>query len=241
MYDRQMVAFGARRSAVIACLLLVTASRADAGECAPQLLTPTIATPENATLPSGGGLLVVERSGRSDMAGAGPVTDWRFVDGKKRVAPVARTLAPGLSVLAPVGSRLETLKKQKIRTFRRSTDAAPPLAAPAIKKVEQIRSRQGYRITTFVRAELAAPAPAEQYLVVFDKDGKTARSFGVAAKDATAVTIYIEAECTVVPDKTLRTDAGEQIKLAWVNATGQMSPLSAAFTVESPAGAGPLP
>lgn len=217
----------------LAFLLALASHRyALAGECAPRILSPTIATADGATIPKGGGIVVVQSLG-DGLAAHGPMSSWRFVDGGRVVALSSRTIAPGLTVLEPIGSRLQTTARGKPRTFT-VTSAADLLAAPKVKSVEQTRTHQGYRVTTTVSVVLDKPATAAQFLVVYDKDGKVARSFGTAKAGDTRVDIYTAAECTTLPDGTLVTQAGDAITFAWLDPTGRLSARSAVAIVTAP-------
>ncbi|MFN0248661.1 MAG: hypothetical protein ACKV2T_17360 [Kofleriaceae bacterium] len=212
----------------------VQAAAANAGECAPRILTSRIVTPDKATIPNGGGIVVLQSDAdNKESAVTGAIKSWRFVDNRRRVAPVVREIAPGLSVLDPVGTRLDNAKRGKLRAFTRGTAAASPLAPPKVKAVKHELSAAGRRINTYVSVELDQPATADQFLVVFDKAGKVARSFGAAKTGDTRVVIYTAGECMLVPDGTLATEAQDSITLAWLDTTGQLSPRSAVVTVTS--------
>lgn len=225
---------------VIAIVATLAPAPARAGQCAPRILSPKIVTADSATIPKGGGLVVVQ-SDDSSVTAIGPISSWRFVDKKRRVAPTLRAIAPGLTVLAPVGTRLDNAKRGKLRTFTLGKDATSPRPAPTVKSIEQLRSAQGYRVTTYVSVELDQPVTADQFLVAYDKEGKVARSFGTAKSGDTHVVIYTAGECTLLPDGTQVTQAGDSITLAWLDTTGQLSARSAAVAVTNKGGDKPMP
>ncbi|MEZ4399270.1 MAG: hypothetical protein R3B06_04580 [Kofleriaceae bacterium] len=228
-----------RTVTVIAALLLVAAPAAHAGQCAPRLLTPAVVTPDGAALPADGGLLVVDQEpAQASLApgvGArpfpGPIGDWRLVAGKQRIAPTVKTVAPGLRVIAPAGTRLVGARKVPIATFSVDKAPRPALAAPVATGVIE-RTSGGRRSYTTLRAELKAPAAPGRYLVVLGQDGAP-RSWGQAAPGGREVIVYASGGCTTVPDGTIASRRGEQVRLVWVDADGRTSPPSAPLTVMS--------
>jgi hypothetical protein len=216
----------------VAVLLAAYEGSASAGQCAPQFLSPQIVTPDKAVIPVGGGILVADGNRDEVTAAVGPLKDWRFVNGKRRVAPKLRVLAPGLTVLEGTGTRLDNAKGIKLRSFtqRKITSA---LTAPTVKAVESRSVSAGRRINTYVNVVLSKPASLDGFVVVFDKEGKVPRSFGVAKAGATSVLVYSAGECNVLPDGTQVTQTGDTITLAWVSDTGLMSAPSAAIKVVS--------
>lgn len=171
---------------------------------------------------------------------AAPIKNWRFAEDKRRVAPKERGLAPGLTVLEVAGTRLEDGRGHKLRAFARAKDAPAAPAAPKVKAVELVKSHAGYRVNTSVNVVLEEAPPDGLFLVVFDAEGKP-RSFGRSQPTSTSVEVYSAGECITSPQGTLPTQPGDTIRLAWVDDTGVMSPMSETKTVKAAARDGPGP
>ena len=210
-----------------------------AGDCAPRFPRPRIVTPDGAAIPVGGGILVEETANTNGAAlEAAPIKAWRFAEGKRRVAPKERELAPGLTVLEVVGTRLENASGHTLRGFTRAKDAPAAPPAPKVKAVELVKSHAGYRVNTHLTVELEDASPAGLFLVVFDGEGKP-RSFGRSQRASTSVEVYSAGECITSPQGTIPTQPGDTVRLAWVDDTGVMSPMSQALMVKSRARDGP--
>ncbi len=210
-----------------------------AGDCAPQFPRPRIVTPDGAAIPVGGGILVEHTTNTNGAAlEAAPIKAWRFAQGKRRVAPKERELAPGLTVLEVAGTSLENGRGHTLRGFTRAKDGPVAPTVPKVKAVELVKSHAGYRVNTHVTVELEEAIPAALFLVVFDGEGKP-RSFGRSQRASTSVEVYSAGECITSPQGTLPTHPGDTVRLAWVDDTGLMSPMSEAKTVKAAARDGP--
>lgn len=218
---------------MVAAVVIATAAPARAGDCGIRNPDLTIETPEGATLPSDGHVLVAQDSHLPTMI-AGPLDKWRLVDRGRRVAPTLRHLAPGLTAIVGAGDRLENhVRGGKLRAFTRSKTPGPTLTAPSAKQVTHVHTASRRRSRMTVDVELARPATAAQFLVMLDKDGKVARSFGRTVVGSTRVVVYLAGECMMQPDGTLSTKAGDEVTLAWVDPFGRMSPRSPVYKVGS--------
>ena len=236
---------------VLLLLLLVLGVRgsvrvAAAGDCAPLQMMPVLATADGAELPPDGGLVIADELSSNQLPKPGQVTpngpleDLRFVDGKRRTAPSVKAVAPGLVVLQAVGTRLEDKRRNKLLTFTRATTAQPAIEAPKATAVVRTTSWPGRKRFQSVSVQLAAAAPADRYLVVFDHTGKIGRSWGRGDGSATTVIVYRSGECTTVPDGTHPSAPGDEVRLAWLDRTGRMSALSPAIKIAEITPAGPL-
>ncbi len=214
------------RTLAVAALLLLGPDVADAGQCAPTFLSASPATPATVEIPSDGGLLVIFESLRSAPE---DLSKWKFsTKGKQRSTPVATTIAPGLVRLTPAGTQLTDGAKRVLVTFTRATTPAPALAAPKVKSLTFHQGRRGSGVT----AELST-AIDTGFLVVFDADGKVARSWGRVS--GTKASVYRTGDCTEVASGTIPSRGGDKVRLALVDAFGRMSPLSTAVEiVEAP-------
>jgi len=207
--------------------LLVSARTSNAGQCAPVLLVPQIATPTGAQLPPGAGILLADGPLRDTRVGAAPsgaIKDWRFVAGKRRTRPKVQRLAPGLVVLEAAGTRLEDARKARLLAFTRTPTPVPPLDAPAVTGITA-ETTGGRRPVRSVRVALRTAPPTTRYLVAYDTSG-TAPPWGVASPTPTTRDGYVPGHGPGLPDGTLPTAAGDKIQLAWVELTDRRSAVS---------------
>ncbi len=225
--------------ALVALVTLGGSQNAVAGQCQEPRLTPHIVTPQGASVPDDGGVLVAHQDSQSSLGGGflDPRAKLRFFAGKTSKPAVPRTVAPGLVVLEGPGTSLVdgmNPRKRTLLTFGRPAVPPPALATPKVKSVTFHRG-QSRRPRTSVVVKLGATTTARQILVVLDAEGTGARSWGIAAVGADTVEVYAVGECTGVPDGTRPTAAGDDIRLAWVDLTGRLSaPTSVIRVVAAP-------
>jgi hypothetical protein len=220
-------------------LLSVLAVPLDASaKCAPSSLRAAVLTPKDSALAAGGGIVVAAESFFDDgHIAAGDVAvqkDWRFRSGKDRFVPKIDVIAPGLAVYRPnstAGSiQLEDGKQTLLVTTRAAKDAPPVLGAPAVKQVIS-RQWRGRKPSTEVVVTLDGAAPATAVAIIaYDAKGK-ALSFGAVTKDE--LLVYSQHRCETLPDGTTEPAAKQRITLAWVDASGRVSPKSKPIVVGS--------
>lgn len=226
---------------LLAVLLLALSVRlASAGECADAPLTARPLTTDQTAIPSDGGILVAYQPQAADEPQRGLVKDWRLVDGAQRTAPRVTPLAPGLERLQPVGTQLVDGKGASLLRFSAAKAAGPVLDAPAATAVVRTTSEAGRRRMRVVSVALATAAPADRILVVFDKAGKVARSWG-RGNGSPKVAVFGSGGCTLVANGTIESQVGDEVRLAWVDRTGRLSGLSAPITVTTTDRLGPGP
>ena len=227
------------RSLCLAALLAGLAPPAVAGPC--PVMTPeyVVITPPGTALADGGGIVVAQLlQFNGDRAPHGVDTAWRFADGSK---PAIVALAPGLDLLvAPAGaSRLDDAKHGKVADIAHAATAPAELAAPAVKAARRTDFRAGSHSSSTTTAELAAvPPKGALALVVFDKAGKVARSWGTLG-GGTSIAIYASGACGQPPTGLIDSPAGDEIRLAWVDTSGRLSKLSAPVAIAGPTGSHP--
>jgi hypothetical protein len=206
---------------------MLSSATAQAGACPTNYLQVVPATPKSVEIPPDGGLLVAADSTMDSASETLDTTKWRFsTKGKRRTKPVVTTLAPGLVRLTPAGTRLEDSKQHTLVTFTRGTTPVAALVAPAVTSLTYTRGRRMTSVTAVLTT-----APADGYLVVFDAEGKTPRSWGHAT--STTVAVYSAGGCHVVAGGTVPSQAGDKVRLAWVDMFGRMSPLTDPIQIAS--------
>ena len=206
----------------VALALGLLSSEALAGPCAVIPNEPVILTPDKATIPADGGIVVaLEPAYHPTPGGPTPPLDtWTFGDGRK-VRPVH--LAPGLETV-PVTGATATLKWVTVGAGKRAPLAAPKVVQVAVKTAVEMRHSSTTVTATF------ADVPAGVIAVVaFDKTG-AAKSWAIPSGKTAA--IYATGGCTTSPNGTTPTNRGETITLAFVDDGGRMSAPSTAVTVQ---------
>ena len=221
-------------------LVLVVSTRvAVAGECPSEPLVAKPVTADGAEIAADGGIVVVYERQAADEPKRGVVKDWRFVDGKQRTAPTVKTLAPGVEVLQGAGTLLQDAKGGKLRAFSRAKTAPSVLDAPSVSAVVRNVSSAGRRIVETLVVQLSSTAPADRILVVFDKAGKVARSWGHGTGSTRNVAVFSKGGCALVAEGTADSQVGDEVRLAWVDTSGRLSKLSPAIKVTTTSPDGP--
>ncbi len=228
-------------SALALAHAVATASPAFAGACArPQIPTRPLTT-DGAALVAGGGVVLATEDATKPPR-------WRFTNGANKVAAKPRAIGAGLVVLLapPKGDwTLADDKGKPVLKIKHAAAEPKPLEAPKVAEVV-FTSTTGRRGTsTNVTASISGEAPAGAVaLVAFDDKGGV-RSFiqveGRAADPATklaAYAIYFSGSCTVMPNGTVPTGAGDKIGLAWLDASGRLSPKTSITVKAAPLPAG---
>ncbi len=230
--------------AAIAVLAMVPR---DAGaKCARVEQVPLVLTTEGAKISADGGVLVGWQDTTDDV---GPTrgdpsspAGWSGeLDGK--AAALARTqLAPGLGVYKPAqpARGALVLRDAKGAAQAHVTLGANhvALAAPKVSRVEAV-TRKGFRgIDTDVIAYVDGVPDDAVALIVSTTGGDAhALSFGRPAHDrqgATSVVVYAHpGHCGSLPNGTVAAARGDKVTLAWVDASGILSPASAAIAVQA--------
>jgi hypothetical protein len=217
------------RLAVIALLLAPSHARA---ECKSTGLVPKAISPDNAVVPSDGGIVVAatpDPAGRIDPGDVAVQAGWRLRIGSDLVKPPVELLAPGLAIYRVAVANafkveLVTSAGTIAATVKPSRSGGAALPAPAIKRawLEHTASK---RATTRVGVELAGPAPTGALALVIADAAGTPRSWTLAT-GATTLYPYLAEACRALPNGTLATSAGDSIVLFWVDAGGRVSPPS---------------
>ena len=229
-------------------LAIVLAARAAPAHalCIQSGLAPEVLTTRDTTLPPDGGVLVgwTSKSGvQEDPNDPSNQPTWTATDGKQAIALKRVSLAPGLSVYLAAGAGPMILKPKKgppLGTFKRDPKLAKStLGAPRPKTLtlasEEIR--RGRR-TRAVAELLAAPPSLAMAVIVYRVVGDTPTALSFARlpdthDTLTALDVFEDAgRCTGLPAGSVPPNAGDRIALAWVDAFGRVSPLSAVITAK---------
>ena len=216
----------------LAAAIPLAPSTASAGACArPEIQTLPL-TADGTKLAKGGGVVM-------QMEDSAKAAKWTFAGTSKTPAKV-RVIGPGLAVYEPPAAGAWTLQDDKgkasIRIDAGADAKAPP--APVVKAV-QYRSSNSRRGTyQNVSAELAGQPPAGVVaLLAYDEKGAVLSwgriNPGDPAAKSTHIAIWFSGSCTVLPNGTRAIGPDQKIKLAWLDASGQVSPAAAAKVVDA--------
>ncbi|MEO8700262.1 MAG: hypothetical protein ABI867_09470 [Kofleriaceae bacterium] len=215
----------------ILCVLLGGASTADAGACARPDIPSVPITRDGAAITAKGGVVVT-----LDDVAKPPA--WQFTSGKRTVPATAKTLGPGLVVLAvPAGGDwvLADDKGTKLIAVKHAAVEPKPLPAPKVSVVTHETWSNGRRgNSTMVLATIEDPIPADAVALVVLDDKGAMRSFLalMSPQGPGALPIYNSGSCTVKPNGTLPTNPTDVISLAWIDSSGRTSALTK-MTVKS--------
>jgi hypothetical protein len=214
-----------------------------AGACAQPPPAVLVLTANDATIASGGGVIA-----ELDQP-AFPA--WGFVGSKPLAAAAFAPLAPGLYRLAvPAKAGWATLEQRDpktrtplVRVQRAAAKAdAPATAAPAVRAVEYAEYSGRRGTSRYVTVELTAPPPAGAIALVLygvAKAGNVPRSWALMRNQptptTTSVTVYASGSCIVQPAGVVGSAVGDQVALAWVDASGRVSAPSATLAVTAKA------
>jgi len=225
----------------LAPLLVVAALAAPgaAGPCAIRPLVPMVMTPSNTTIRPLGGVVVGLAQFGFDQVGEGLVQSrWKFHEGSRYVAPTIRTIAPGLAVYEPppgTGTmKLVEVRKDGQRVLvavRRTIDKPSPLPKLVLRAARHRHDRalgpRGYDRTT-VEIDLAAPPPVGAIAVLLYAGGKTPRvASWVETTPGRSLTIYHSpGRCETQIPGFVDTAPGTRVSVAWLDASGWLSPRS---------------
>ncbi|MBA3539764.1 MAG: hypothetical protein H0T79_09050 [Deltaproteobacteria bacterium] len=221
--------------AIVLGLLMLEAAAASASPCPQIVLQPKVMTPATRALAPGEGVVVSWLGYWNKTAVPFDVdrAKWRFSNGATPAStpPSETVLAPGLSVFLPdaTATVFEDGKRAAIFRVTRSTAAARELPAPRIVSLRRTApTKVKYPSVNTVVTVRDVPATAIA-LVAYAKDGKTAGSWGELADSA--ATIYSQSSCVPSSPNTRDWQPGELIRIAWIDAAGRVSKLSAPVKV----------
>ena len=207
-------------------------SRVEAGACARPGIPTAPMTPDGTKLAKGGGVVV-------QMEDSAKAANWVFA-GKSKATTKVRVIGPGLAVYEPPAGGSWTLQADKGKdTIKISAGAdakAPP--APALMSIKYYSSMSRRGQSTNVTAELRGQPPAGIVaLLAYDEKGAVMSwgkiYVGDPAAKTTQIGVYFSGSCTVVPNGTRPINPGDKVKLAWLDASGQISPMVAATVVDA--------
>jgi hypothetical protein len=214
------------RLAVVASVLVTSA--ASAGPCAMILNKPAVLTPDGTAIESGGGIVVALMMDRGyDPAhDHGEVAAWRLGDGS---TPGLRNVAPGLDVAATTGNTtlVDASKQVLVHVAGQPAKANAVLPAPRIGSLVRDAPVNARRPYVSTQATLTGDPPATAVaLVVYASDGKTARSWGRVTPNEKAVVVYASGSCTTMIPNTVDSNAGDTVKLGWLDTSGRVGKLA---------------
>jgi hypothetical protein len=217
------------------CLGLLLARPARATSCQEIIPEPMLLTSANATARTGGGIVIAYATGHQYETE--PQKTWTFRDGGK---PTFKNIAPGLDVL--VIDKPDALRDGKGNLL---VDVTTPdgkqrdalLGAPAVTQIDRTESGdrmlgEHWREHLFAKVKVPATAVA---LVVFDAEGKVARTWGrvtPGTKGVVEVVLYSGGSCGWSPKGMYGASDGDRLRLAWLDTSGRLSKLSKPIRVK---------
>ncbi len=204
----------------------------DAGACARPGIPPAPLTPDGTKLAKGGGVVM-------QMEDSAKAPKWVFA-GKSKATTKVRVLGPGLAVYEPPAGGSWTLQDDKgtpsIKIEAGADAKAPP--APALRSVKYFSSMSRRGQSTNVTVEVTGQPPdGVVALLAYDDKGAVMSWGKVWAGDPVNKTsqfaIYYSGSCSVLPNGTRPINPSDKVKLAWLDASGQISPMVAATVVDA--------
>ncbi len=215
-------------------LAALASSRLAAAECKVVDFRPNILTPATTNLGPHGGVVIAELEFGGRRAIETKPATWRFRTGSHTAPATVTTIAPGLTVYTPpirdASVVLEDGDHKVLVSVTAVGSKTAELAAPVVTHVKFSKSHERHRSEN-AWVELAGDPPdGAVALVVFDKAGKP-RSFGSVATHAKQVTIYSASDCGGPVAGTIASQAGDEIRLAWLDAHGALSKRTAPIRV----------
>ncbi len=216
------------RLAVIALTLSTFQSVASA-DCAMVGLAPTVLSPTNSTITAG---VVVGSIGvqgaKLEKGDVAVQKDWKLKKGK----PTIKTIAPGLAIYnAPADDELFDASGKSLYKFKVST-TKPTLTAPTVTKATHSGKRNGYHEPERIQLEFASPLPANVVAVILHDVKGTPRSWWTTSAGAKQIYGFFQMDCVPLPNGTVMSAVGDSIKISYVDASGAVSPPSAAITIK---------
>ena len=210
-------------------LTLSTSHLVASADCAMVGLAPLVLSPINSTIT--GGVVVGSigvQGAKLDKGDVAVQQAWKLEKGK----PTIKTLAPGLALYsAPTDDELFDARGTSLFKFKVST-SKPALTAPAVTKATHSGKRNGYHEPERVQLEFASPLPANVVAVILHDAKGTPRSWWAASAGAKQIYGFYQLDCTPLPNGTVMSAVGDSIKISYVDASGAVSPLSAAITIK---------
>jgi hypothetical protein len=236
-----------RLAVVVAAVVALSPSAARAGACARPDIQHIALTKDGAELAKGGGVVVTTEDSAKPPK-------WQFTSGTQHAPAKVRVIGPGLVVLEPPAAGAWTLQDDKGKPVVKVKSAATdpkPLDAPKLKSLLFSSSTSRRGTSTGVSATLVGAAPAGAVaLVIFDDKG-TPRSFAAlqGLPPSPMISVFSSGSCTVKPNGTVPSKLGDNVGVAWLDASGRLSaqtkititPVAAKPGPNGPPGPGPGP
>ncbi len=212
----------------IALAALLASTTAAAAPCAIIENHPVILTQSGAVIGDGGGIVIGTQPDYQRTSKLRAVADLRFAD---KSTPVVKQLAPGLDLLvvSTAAATLESADGKPLLSVGHGK--ARDLDAPKVTAIRRTSPKQAKHPYVMIDAEVGDAPAGVLALVVFDQAGTTARSWGSVTANAKTVNIYNQGSCAMLVAGTLDSSVGDQVRLAWVDAAGRLSKLSAPVAV----------
>lgn len=201
---------------------------------------PAVLTPDGATLDQAGGVVVAAEGTRLQNASPQDPTpqDWRFAAGKDDAVGTRTVIAPGLVVVKPAKTAadlaFENADRSHVRDlhYKETRTPATPVA-PVVDSVTYSNHDLPLMTRELTMAKLHDPPPAGAVALVVYAGDKPSSWLQITDEIAKIrdLPVWGSADCTNDIPGTIATRAGDKISLAWLDATGHLSPKSNVITV----------
>lgn len=221
-------------SAFLACA--VAPADVHAGACArPEIPTRALTQPD-AVLVKGGGVVVA-------MENAAKAPALTFIAGGKKLAATKKVIGAGLVVYTPPPGTgpIRLRGAEDLVAVKRGADGKA-LDAPKVAGVTYHAStgRRGTYVS--IAVELTGGVPAGAVAVAVFDDKGAIRSWGdvstmpplEAGEKSRQVGVYASGSCVVQPNGFAPSNVGEKIAVAFIDASGRISPKTSATVVQAP-------
>ena len=209
---------------VVLAALLASPTLTAAEPCAIIPNHAVVLTPDGAAIADGGGIVVATEPKLPDVADHGEATGWTLDRTKVTLARVG----PGLEVITTAGAALRDADGKAIVAVKHGKP--PALEAPGVARVEQLVSHGKHPFSSTTAILSADPPAYAVAMIVLDTTGNV-RSWGRVAANVRSVVVFSAGGCATPPSGTVGSSAGEQIRLAWLDASGRQSKPTATIQV----------
>lgn len=221
---------------LFAALAVASASMAQESECSSAGFVPQLLTPAAGHLPRDGALVVGLVPGGSDTSGQLPAVS---LTRRRLSIPLhSETIAPGLFRLVPesprrLSGRFEISGLNAPPLYFRRSALPPPPAKPVLERAERYLVA-GEEPRLEVRGHFAFPLPTDVVAIIsaWDEDGTPA--FWVRSSPTQrSIVLFASRPCgAALEGASAPPESGGQVRVAFVDRHGQVSPMSEPRTIE---------
>lgn len=198
------------------------------------LATPTRARAE---MVCEGGPMVAHVASQQQVAGSGGVIvagnklpSWKFRDLNRRLDPIVEVIAPGLALYHPPPVAdptlvLESADQQVLTRVPRALRAAPPLAPPAVQRIESNEDRRFKRASVTVElARKSPPGVVAAIATLVSGEQRTPLAWTYVRGEVPSLIIWHTPHtCEAFVETMIQPLPGQIVEIRWVDASGRLS------------------